>query len=398
MNQASPTTPTHGRLEFIDSLRGFALLGVFWANLLTFAGIAYMNDEQRNALFSPLDWFCFQGELFWIENKFMGLFSILFGVSFWLFLSRAEARGASGTSLFYRRIFWLFVIGLVHGGLLWCFDILRFYALWAVLLPLFLRTPPRRLLAVALGCAVVVPAVVAGMKAWLGAPSAPAVNPDALALTAFSTGTYAEVLVANWRYDWHLTASISQIGYQVSILGRLLLGLYLARVLNLQNLETHRPLLGRGFWGGLAVGMIGSFVFAGDFFPGASTAPAWATLKRFVVESGSLGLTLAYACGLALAFHNVRGRRIIRLLAPVGRMALTWYLFQTLVGLWMFYGFAPGPDLMGKVGAATLVLICLVGFAAQVALAQAWLRHFRFGPAEWLWRSLTYAKAQPWRA
>ncbi len=83
---------------------------------------------------------------------------------------------------------------------------------------------------------------------------------------------------------------------------------------------------------------------------------------------------------------------------PVGRMALTCYLFQTLLGLWLFYGFMPGPDLMATIGPTWLVLVWVIGYLAQVWLASVWLRHFRFGPAEWLWRSLTYWKRRPLRA
>ena len=185
-----PTQPA-GRLEFIDSLRGFALFGVFWANLLIFSGIGYMTDDRRASLFtSPLDSFAYNVERFFIENKFMGLFSFLFGISFWLFLSRVRSRGGAATSLFYRRIFWLFVIGAVHGWLLWCFDILRFYALWAVLLPLFVRTSPRRLLSIALISGLLIPAGVSGLRAWI-TPSAPATDFDTMALAAFSMGAIA---------------------------------------------------------------------------------------------------------------------------------------------------------------------------------------------------------------
>src|SRR4029077_9548737 len=145
MSPAFRGTPAAGRLEFVDSLRGFALLGVFWANLLIFSGIEYLTKEQRASLFhGRLETIAYFFERFFVENKFMGLFSLLFGISFWLFLSRVGGRAASATALFYRRIFWLFVIGAIHGWLLWCFDILRFYALWAVLLPLFVRTAPKR--------------------------------------------------------------------------------------------------------------------------------------------------------------------------------------------------------------------------------------------------------------
>jgi len=390
------SAPASDRLEFVDALRGFALLGVFWANLFIFSGIEYMTEAQQRAAFpSVIDAFAHGFERFFIENKFMGLFSTLFGVSFWLFLSRARARGGSATRLFYRRIFWLFVIGLAHGWLLWAFDILRFYALWAVLLPLFAATPPRRLLRAALAASVLVPALVAAVAAALP-PAAPGPDLDAMALAAFSHGGYREVLAANWRYDWHLTLSIGQIDYQVAIFGRLLLGLWIARTLELGDLDRHRPLLRRVLLAGGLAGLTGSTVFAGNLLAGRR-GPLLAFARRLLVEGGQLGLTLAYAAALALAYLGAR-RAAVRWLAPLGRMALTWYLLQTVFGIWLFYAFPHGPGLMGRVGPAALAALCLAGYPVQVLLARAWLARFRFGPAEWLWRSLTYGKAQPFRA
>lgn len=386
-----------GRLEFVDALRGFALLGVCWANLLIFAGVSYMTDDQRRELFaSPWDSGAYFFELFFIENKFMGLFSLLFGVSFWLFLNGTAARSGAPLRLFYRRIFWLFVIGLVHGWLIWSFDILRFYALWAVLLPLFRRTSLRSLLAVALSASVLVPALVAGIESWVGPPpSGEAI--DALALRAFAGGSYADVVAANWRYDWYLTLSIDQIAYQVAVFGHLLLGLYVARKLDLGKLAEHRALLRRVAVAGALVGVVGTSVFTGLLPVGGESSPWHAFVRRSLVESGHLGLSLAYASGLALAYLTARGRPVVRALAPMGRMALTWYLAQTVIGVWIFYGFARGPALMGEVGPAPLVALCLVEFAVQAVLARFWLLRFRFGPAEWLWRSLTYGRRQPFR-
>ena len=391
--------PAAGRLEFVDSLRGFALLGVFWANLLIFAGIGYMTDEQRTSLFrGRLDTAAFFFERFFIENKFMGLFSLLFGISFWLFLSRVGSRGAPATSLFYRRIFWLFAIGAIHGWLLWCFDILRFYALWAVLLPLFVRTAPRRLIGIALATGVLLPALVAAANAGLTRPAAAAPEYDAMALAAFSAGSYSEVLKANWRYDWYLTLSIDQIAYQVAVFGRLVLGLAVARTLSLGNLGLHRALLRKVLLVGGLAGVVGSSIFAGRLLTGAPANPWLAFSRRLLVEGGQLGLTLAYASAVALAFLVARWRRVVRLLAPMGQMALTWYLLQTLFGIWMFYVFAHGPALMGKVGPARLAGVAVVGYVVQVVLARAWMTRFRFGPAEWCWRSLTYGKTQPFRS
>jgi uncharacterized protein len=285
----------------------------------------------------------------------------------------------------------------MHGWLLWCFDILRFYALWGLLLPLFAHMKPRRLLGVALTTSVLVPALVAAANAWLANPVVGAIDYDAMALAAFSNGSYGEVLATNWRYDWYLTNSIAQIAYQAGVFGRLLLGLCVARSLDLGNLDAHRPLLRRVLVIGGLAGLFGNTVFAGSLLDGGHDAPGLVFVRRLLVEGGYLGLTLAYASALALAFLVTRWRRVICLLAPIGQMALTWYLLQTAFGIWMFYGFAHGPGLMGKSGPAPIVALCLGGFAVQVMLARAWMSRFRFGPAEWCWRCLTYMKLQPFR-
>ena len=387
------------RVEFVDTLRGFALLGVFAANLLIFSGFTYMSDAQRAMLpTANVDKVVYQLELIFVENKFMGLFSFLFGISFWLFLSRASARGVDGARLFYHRLGWLFIIGAIHGWLFWCFDILRFYALWGLLLPLFLRVSNRALLSWALFFAVLAPALIGGFRSLLMGPAASDPSIDAVALQTFSSSSYAEVLRVNWLYDWHLTLSVGQIAYQVAILGRLLLGLYAARALVLGDLKGHDALFRTLLIAGAIVGVGGNFIVAGQFLDSAAAGGFLIPfVRRLIAELGYLGLTLAYAAGLTLLFHTSRWGSHLLMLAAVGRTALTCYLLQTLFGLWLFYGFMPGPDLMGKVGPMWLILVWVVGYAVQVWFASIWLRHFRFGPAEWLWRSLTYWEIQPLR-
>jgi uncharacterized protein len=230
----------------------------------------------------------------------------------------------------------------------------------------------------------------------MSTPSPSEIDFDAMALTAFSSGSYRDFLIANWKYDWHLTLDIGQISYQVAVFGRLLLGLYAARTLALGNLNSLRTLLLRVLLIGGPFGVLGSIIFAGGFLTGSATSPLLSFIRRLLVESGQLGLTLSYAAALALVFLAVRGRRLVRLLAPIGQMALTWYLLQTVFGIWMFYAFAHGPSLMGM-GAASLMALAFAGFVVQIVCARAWLKWFRFGPAEWLWRSLTYWRFQPFR-
>ena len=204
----------------------------------------------------------------------------------------------------------------------------------------------------------------------------------------------------NWLYDWYLTLSVGQLAYQVAILGRLLLGLYVGRALIFADLTSHTRLFRSVLIVGAIVGIGGNVVFAGQLLDAAAASGGFVLpfIRRVISELGYLGLTLAYASGLALLFQTMRGRNILQLFSPVGRMALTWYLAQTLFALWLFYGFMPGPNLMGKIGPTWLALIWLNGYALQVWLASVWLRHFRFGPAEWFWRSLTYWKRQSLRA
>jgi uncharacterized protein len=389
--------PAPERLAFIDSLRGFALFGVFGANLLIFAGFDYMTDRQAAALMATgFDKIAFRAERLFVETKFMGLFSFLFGISFWLFLDRVRARGRPATQLFYRRIGWLFVIGALHGWLLWCWDILRFYALWGLLLPLFLRMPLRRLLAAAFAAAVLAPAVISGIVGVLPRAPGHGVDLNALALAVFSKGTYVEALSVNWKYDWYLTLSVGQIGYQFGIFGRLLLGLYAARALDLSNLASHRKLLRRVLWVGAPVGLAGNALFAAGLLDGGRGF-AIRFMRELVEQGGFLGLTLAYAAGLALLHATPGWASRVETLAPLGRMALSAYLCQTLFGVWLFYGFAPGPHWMGRVGPGALALLCVTGYAVQVWLAGAWMRRFSFGPAEWIWRAWTYWQAQPMR-
>lgn len=118
-------------------------------------------------------------------------------MSFWLFLCSATARGADGARLFYRRLAWLFVIGAAHGWLLWLWDILRFYALWGLLLPLFARVSNRKLFCTALFFAALAPALVSGFRSMFLGTAASDSQFEVAALQTFSSGSYAEVLRIN---------------------------------------------------------------------------------------------------------------------------------------------------------------------------------------------------------
>jgi uncharacterized protein len=390
------------RIHFIDVLRGFALFGILGLNLSLFWGNDFLTDVQQQLLPAGRISAIFQAILhLFIENKFLGLFALLFGISFSLQLERANDRGVNGTPTFLRRIGWLFVIGAIHGWLFWWGDILRFYAIWGLTLPLFARLRKKTILVFALFFAVISPAVIELIRGLFFSSYTPGPINDTEILTAFSSGSYTEMVKMNWQFDWWLSRSISQLEYQTAILGRLLLGLWIGRVMLFHDLDRNAPFFQKVlFWGGIAAA-IGNISFAIDFMPVVMDSGYTLVLRpliRLINETGFLGLTICYAAGLALLYRIPVWKRWLNLLAPVGKTALSNYLFQTLIGLWLFYGFFPGPRLMGKFGLVIIIPIWMAVYIIQLVISTFWFGYFRFGPFEWAWRSLTYRKIQPLRA
>ena len=121
--------------------------------------------------------------------------------------------------------------------------------------------------------------------------------------------------------------------------------------------------------------------------------PLWARLLWVPTEFAAMSLAIAYACGLVILWNRAGSGRVLGLLAPVGRMALTNYLLQSVLFVLVLYGIGLG--LVGTIGATICVVVSVVIFTVQIGFSALWLRVFRFGPIEWIWRSLTYLKVQP---
>lgn len=393
-------------MAFIDVLRGVALCGVLLANLPWWTGDVFMTPAERAAFpTAGLD----DAVRFLLHAlvgfKFIGLFSILFGLGCAVQLQRLRNSGQAPRRVLARRLAFLLVLGVVHGYLLWCGDILRYYALWGALLLLFERTAQRRVLFWGLILGVVVPGLWRGALNLFGGPEAvwsmEAAELDARTLRAFASGSYADVLRWNWAYDWSLTLSPGEGAWHFFVFGRFLLGLWVGRAFLLPEPHAHRASLRRMARWGLALGLPLNVLYAvlivleDRRVIGADDL--WMAAAPLAVEVGFLALTAFYACGLALLYERPRWRSRLDLIAPAGRMALTNYLMHTVIGLWLFYGFAPGPHLMRRVGLCFIVPVWLAVFGLQVWLSRWWLARFRFGPLEWLWRSLTYARLQPMR-
>lgn len=405
------------RLILLDVLRGFALGGVFLSNLyMWFSGRVFLPKEQLKAAFAdPMNRAVGLIFTFFIFGKLITIFSFLFGLGFTLQTDRVEQRGARAGRLYVRRLSIMILLGAVHTIAIWYGDILHVYALLGfLLLLLFRRRSDRVLLIWGLVFALLAHPVYELAAEYLPrlwrSPEALAaeeqvktaqrVEWNAWALAAFRGGSYPTMMRANVEAYWQIFVGPSMVAVQFSILGRFLFGVYAGRHRLLHDVSQHRRLFRRLLGWGFLAGLIGNGTTAilrvlrlSDRLAPDSHLPK--LVGPLAGEIGALGFAAFYVAGMALLFQRERWRRALSLLAPAGQMALTNYLGQSVLGMLIFCGVGLG--LMGEVSGPACFGIVFGLFSAQILCSHLWLARFRFGPVEWLWRSLTYGKAQPLR-
>ena len=408
MDYETPTlAPVTGaeRIDAMDTLRGVAILGILVMNIQIFAmpeaayffPVVYGDMSGLNGLV----WYL--GEVL-ASSKFITIFSMLFGAGIVLMNERAKARGRGFAGLHYRRMGWLLVIGLVHAYVLWSGDILVSYALCGLFIFLFRNVRPGRL-------------VVSGMIFLV-------IGMSFSCLTGWSSRTWPAEVVTRFEEGFrppadkiateieHMRGGFSSqmkervprsLDMHTTVFpfymlwrgaGAMLLGMALFKwgvlsarsgrrtylVFILLGLLVGIPLTGLGIIRQFAVDwdpifsffILGQYNYVGSFF----TALGWIGLVMLICQNGTLP-------------------RWRRRFAAVGRMALTNYLMQTVICSLIFYGYGMG--LFGQVSRIGQVGIMVVIWALQLWWSPLWLQRFRFGPMEWLWRSLSYRKLQPFR-
>ncbi|MCP5102313.1 MAG: DUF418 domain-containing protein [bacterium] len=394
------------RILSLDVLRGFALFGILAVNIYLFGMIfmALLNPTAFGDL-SGLNYVAAMLTYIFAQQKFMTLFSLLFGAGILLMARKIEEKGVKPATRHYLRMLWLFVIGMMHAYLLWYGDILAIYALCGLLVYLFRKMSPRKLLIIGL-IAIFVTSLVFGLLAW----SMPHWPPEELKETSRFWHPSQEIIdkeVAAYRGGWWeqmshrvpVTLSFHTDVFSIVELWRLC-GLML---IGMALLKWRVLTGGRGFkklyWKFLIIGTGAglAIVIAGWF---ANTRNNWSMeYSMFQGQQfnywGSIFLSMAYIGAIMLICQAKKLSFITRPLAAAGRMAFTNYLVQTIICTTIFYGHGFG--LFGKVERLGLFFLVFPIFGFQLWFSQSWLKRFRFGPFEWLWRSLTYRKKQPMR-
>ncbi|GAB2651534.1 DUF418 domain-containing protein [Arenimonas aestuarii] len=392
-------TPQGERSELLDALRGFALFGVLLVNLRSLSLYDLLPADERAGLpGAAIDAWLQPFMAALVDGTSITLFSLLFGVGFAIQRQRA-ASDPSGTRRYLRRLALLLAFGLVHAYLLWWGDILRYYAVLGLLLIPLARLPDRWL--AALGVVICV-----GLPVWLQ-PVVPGLLPPqigspesaARALVAFRSDELGTLLSGNLERDLRMRIAVWFL--PAYVLGRLMIGAALGRSGVLEQPEKHLRFWRRLFFSMLLVGGGLTVFFAvrkagvfGEALPWLGSEPG-KMLMRLGRFAAPLAMGLLYLAGLVLLYQRPAWRRLIGQLAPLGRLALTHYIGQTFIAIVLFYGIGLGFG--GRIGLAGTVAVSALILALQLAASRWWLARFRFGPLEWLWRSLTYLQVQPMR-
>ncbi len=388
------------RIEVLDVLRGLAVGGILIGNMQWFSGYGMVPPALAAEVPLADRVTHFLVHVF-VEGKFYSIFSFLFGLGFAVQIARAEARGDPGASVFKRRLFWLLVIGLLHAYLLWAGDIVSIYAVMGFVLLWFRRQSNESLLK----WAVVLTAVPIVSYTLLYLAFTAFVSPETVAgfeasqaerwVTTVQTmrGSSWLEIVGGFNLEYVLGRYAGLIVQMrlPKILAMFLLGLYAYRRGVFHDPGAHAPLIRRVLGYGLLLGLAANVAMAALAGNEGPFPPSVAGILGVAAYAfGVPALALGIAALVATLWQKPGWRRVLTVLAPVGRMALTNYLLQTVACVVVFYGYGFG--LFARFGAARATLIALAIFLAQILLSALWLRYFAWGPMEWLWRQLTYRK------
>jgi uncharacterized protein len=421
------------RFFAVDVLRGFALLGILAMNIVGFGWpeVAY-GDPFRGGGFYGLDRGVWFGNHLFFEGKMMTIFSMLFGAGLVLMDQRAEERRVRIRGIYYRRVLWLLVIGLIHSYLIWWGDILVLYAECGLFLYFFRNLRPWMLVSLGLLALLTLVPLVLGVAASIDYMRAASARYEAQGhagekhrgvdhmLHDFWTENLRDEILPGAEKkakDWDKEMAVYRGSY---------LGIVKHRAPELVKAQIFGFLIGGGFFAmsrmlvGMGLMKLGVFsaqrsrrfylwmvgLGYGIGLPLMVFDALELIQHKFTVDYmihgailynlfGSLVVALGHVGVLMLIVQSGAIDWLTRRLAAVGRMALTNYLTQSLVCTTLFYGYGYG--LFGHINRTGLAAIVLAIWIVQLIVSPIWLKSYRFGPAEWLWRSLTYWRIQRMR-
>ncbi len=424
---ARPVAPTE-RINSIDMLRGIAVVGILVMNIYGFAMpfAAYMNPLAHGGTewYNVGTWF-FTHILF--DQKFLPIFSMLYGAGLVLMIDRAAARGAKIGGIWYRRNFWLLVIGALHAYLIWFGDILFFYAFIGMLIYPLRNRSPRALIIIACVMFLIGILLSLGGGTQMAKLRTAATEVSELQAAGETLSEEQQETLAQWEemlpfvgppgpvvekdlagYAQGYTDVVAFRAPQVAMMhvqalpffliwrvgGLMLIGMALMKLgvfSAVRSTAFYKRLMLFGYVTGLPLVLLSAWILQ---------ANDWDPLFTFKVGGlpnyvGSILMSLGHVSLFLLIIKSGALTRLLARFAALGRMALTNYLMHSVVMTSIFYGYGLG--LYGDVPRLYQMSFVVAMVAFQLWFSPVWLASFRFGPVEWLWRSLTYWRMQPLR-
>lgn len=375
------------RVGIVDIIRGFALIGVLFANFNSFA------DQQTppgvmSAISSDGDRWLMHFNSIFLEWKFMTLFSILFGYGFGLILEGLQRKNIEPYFFFSKRMFWLFLFGVIHC-LFWWGDVLNLYAMSGILLLLFKNQSNRTILIFSLLLMFFAPAGISYMirnrpEAFTEADILGLYehykNDNLLQLFRFNIDFYDRMFLVSGA-NYHDVAQT---------LGRFLFGYFLLRIRFFDATETRKPTFKKLMLYASPI-MVAYFTFRWCLIEGSIHVNPY--LASILLSIGILSTTSFYVGLLVAAYHHFGMNRFFTALQSLGRMTLTNYLFVSAFLVILLYGI--GFNQLGTMPVHIIWILGIVWVMAEIIFSQYWLQKFRYGPIEWIWRQLTYGRKIP---
>lgn len=407
----APIAPNE-RITLLDAIRAFALLGILLMNIEGMAGPLFASFTGLDPALSGADRIADALIYILVQGKFYTLFSLLFGMGFAVMSTRAEARGQPFAGVYWRRSLVLLGIGAIHGLLIWSGDILLMYALLSFFLLAFRNVSVRWLPWLA-GLAYLASSGMMLLLGMLGSlmqlePNAAAQWNQEMAKAgaemnamleaqrhAYGAGTYLDAVVQRARDVGFMLSNLLFIG--PTVFGMFLFGTWFVKRGAIANPQAFPRLFGLLRWGALPLGLVLMLVSFRIEPTSRFDTIDLHTASAFVTSSiGSVLMAFGYLGWIVKGMQSAGGAPLLHWLAPAGRMALTNYLLQSIVCTLIFNGYGLG--YLDQLPRAWQVPFVFGVFLIQVLYSRWWLSRFRFGPAEWVWRSLTYLRPQPMRA
>jgi len=401
------------RVASLDLIRGVAVLGILAINIAGFAGPG--AGVMTPSLLSPAtfaDKLAYAAGFLVFEGKMRALFTMLFGASLVLFVERADAGGRFGDILQLRRLLWLALFGLAHFYFIWWGDILFLYAACGIVALLMRELPVRTLVISALslfcvwhlgGAAIDAPVVVAEQHVRAGTAGPEETRDYRDYVKAVADNAAEQLAVARDGFVGHARYQLEKRTFQPmdgvltsfgETLPLMLIGMALCRTGFFAGTWPRGRMVAIA-WGGILAGFVPTAAILGWAWMHGFPVRAMESAFFYWTAIPHLLMTTGYAALLVLAAPGLSASRIGRRLSAAGRTAFSNYIGTSLVMTAIFYGWGLG--LAGKVGPAGQWAFVLFGWVLMLAWSEPWLKHFRRGPLEWLWRSLTERRTLAFR-